>query len=108
MNPTDADIAEMKEELSQAVYLIGKYLNETPLGNQPHMIAGIAEQWLEQRRKRALVVRFTVEEFQNWIHASPLTRIPIPNKSIDHIVKAIADTKHGIAATTERHRKVQG
>ena len=57
MNPTDAEIAGMKEELSQAVYLIGKYLNETPLGNQPHMIAGIAEQWLEQRRKRALVVR---------------------------------------------------
>ena len=54
MNPTDAEIAGMKEELSQAVYLIGKYLNETPLGNQPHMIAGPAQQWLEQRRKRSL------------------------------------------------------
>jgi len=57
MNPTDAEIAGMKEELSQAVYLIGKYLNETPLGNQPHMIAGPAMQWLEQRRKRSLVER---------------------------------------------------
>ena len=57
MNTTDAEIAGMKEELSQAVYLIGKYLNETPLGNQPHMIALPAQQWLEQRRKKSLVER---------------------------------------------------
>ena len=57
MNTTDSEIAGMKEELSQAVYLIGKYLNETPLGNQPHMIAQPAQQWLEQRRKRSLVER---------------------------------------------------
>ena len=120
MNTTDADIAGMKEELSQAVYLIGKYLNETPLGNQPHMIAQPAQQWLEQRRKRSLVERvdsepvvmntpryspapgtfFKVEEIAKWIqYCVSINRTPLM------MLKHIA---HGIAATTARHRKEQG
>ena len=76
------------------------------LGDHGELLESIGGLW--GGRVPAPGTTYSVEEFQNWIHASPLTRIPIPNKSIDHIVKAVADTKHGIAAVTDRHRKEQG
>lgn len=46
-----AEIKMLKSELRQAHGLIGRYLEETPLGNQPHMIAHQAEAWLKANKE---------------------------------------------------------
>jgi hypothetical protein len=43
------------ELLAQAYVLISRYRNETPLGNQPHMIAHLADEWLNRARVLAEV-----------------------------------------------------
>ena len=40
-----------EEQLASAEELIGAYRKQIPLGNQPHMIASIADAWLEAREK---------------------------------------------------------
>ena len=43
--PTAQDILDV---LDEAVVIISRYRNETPLGNQPHMIAHVADAWLNR------------------------------------------------------------
>lgn len=44
---------ELWKCLHAAYYIINRYHNETPIGNQPHMIVLKAEEWIE--RAEALV-----------------------------------------------------
>lgn len=39
---------ELREELSECYALLSRYLNETPHGNQPHMIVHTAEACVEK------------------------------------------------------------
>tara|TARA_R110000868_G_scaffold268422_2_gene527584 strand:+ start:276 stop:590 length:315 start_codon:yes stop_codon:yes gene_type:complete len=49
LSDAEADNDKLRKTLREAEALIDHYFHETPLGNQPHMIAHKAEAWLKAR-----------------------------------------------------------
>ena len=42
----EGSFRQREDTIRQAAEIIRRYVTETPLGNQPHMIAHVAEAWL--------------------------------------------------------------
>ena len=64
----------MKTIFERSIDLLRRYRNETPLGNQPHMIAHEVDEILERGCHQSLMEKYTlavewIRRYDNWLDA---------------------------------------